>query len=149
MAQVWDMLEEAVIADDGAGTARALDAGARVENLVTYRRPGGRDSANDEAWVAAAATGATRALRVMLDRGAITPDTRDTDLQTALHWAVLCGQTEAVALLLLYGADANPVSSTNYTPAAVVAIRFSRGVRDIPADRDEAVRSLLKAAGAR
>lgn len=143
------MLNEAVYADDAGRTAAALDAGASPSDIIGYRRPGNPSPFRDEAWFVAAALGAARAMSVMLCRGGVQVEERARDGGTALHWAALYGQPEAVKLLLAAGADAEAEAEGGVPPSGMTLLRRARGVSGVPAERDAAVRALLAGAAGR
>lgn len=143
-----ELLNEAVLADSGEMTARALDCGATPFDLVAYRHPTlGTPTA--PAWFAAAASGAVGVMGVMLARLSVSCNIADGDGETALHWAAIFAQPEAVKVLLAAGADPNSQSWGGFTPLRMEEMRSARGLGGLPADRQEEVRRLLAEAGGR
>jgi hypothetical protein len=86
-----------------------------------------------------AATGQLERLAELLQATAgACANVRDDELRTPLHWASFNGKSDAVQLLLRYGADLNAVDSRNVSPlmvaclnshAATVALLLQCGAR--------------------
>ncbi len=129
-------LEQAIAANDAAGTRLLLAAGADV-NARGFGRDGGTPLHD------AAVQGRVSVAKILLSAGADV-NARDADGLTPLHTAAAWGHVELARMLLAAGADANAGDNQHQTPLHIVA---SRSVPPLAVYAD--VARVLLAAGAR
>lgn len=101
----------------------------------------------------AAATQKNDLIRSLIEKGA-DPNERDCDGLTPLHWSVMMGGLESIAMLVAAGADPNAVDENGATPLHFSVVGASREIvvvlfdarSDINARDDEGNTSLHRAA---
>jgi hypothetical protein len=123
------LLEKAVRRDQADTIAMLLDAGVPINT---------RFASGSSALYDAALKGETRIVDLLADRGSDVNEREATSGTTPLYAAAAFGRDEAVAILLVWGADPNLVGSNGKTPLHAAE---SNGYRKI-AER-------LRAAGGR
>jgi ankyrin repeat protein len=125
--QAFQLLQDAVGANDIAAARAAIKAGADVNES---RARGGPGVFSGPILLTAAYHGRTEIVRLLIDSGA-NIQVKNPDNLTALHHAAIMGQDEAVRLLCKAGAEVNAIDKRGNTPLSLALQYKHAGTAEI------------------